>query len=70
MRMRMRAMMMVSIEDDDIMDGDEDDDVLKFTSVVDNVTTVHDHTYTVAFSLSVLIKCSICPSHQTLTRTP
>ena len=40
---------------------------MKFTHVVDNDTTVHDvHTYTVAF----LIKCSICPYHQTLTRTP
>ena len=38
--------------------------MLKFTHVVDNDTTVHDvHTYTVAFSPSVLIKCSIiCPS--------
>ena len=45
--------------------------VLKFTSVVDNDTTVHDvHTYTVASSPSVLIKCSMCPYHQTLTRTP
>ena len=44
--------------------------VLKFTHVVDNDTTGHDvHTYTVA-SPSVLIKCSICPYHQTLTRTP
>ena len=43
---------------------------LKFTLVVDNDTTVHDvHTYTVVFSPSVLIKCSICP-YQTLTRTP
>ena len=38
----------------------------KFTYVVDNDTTVHDvHTYTVAFSPSVLIKSSICPYHQT-----
>ena len=45
--------------------------VLKFTHVVDNDTQVHDvHTYTAAFSPSVLIKCSICPYHQTLTRTP
>ena len=45
--------------------------VLKFTHVVDNDTTVHDvHTYTVAFGPSVLIKCSICPYHQTLIRTP
>ena len=45
--------------------------VWKFTHVVENDTTVHDvHTYTVAFSPSVLIKCSICPYHQTLTRTP
>ena len=42
--------------------------VLKFTSVVDNDTTMHDvHTYTVAFSPSVLIKSSICPYHQTLS---
>ena len=33
--------------------------------------TVHDvHTNTVAFSPSVLIKCSICPYRQTLTSTP
>ena len=45
--------------------------VLKFTHVVDNDTTVHDvFTYTIAFSPSVLIKCSICPYHQTVTRTP
>ena len=45
--------------------------MLKFTSVVDNDTTVHDaHTYTVAFSPSILIKWSTCPYHQTLTRTP
>ena len=43
--------------------------VLKSTLVVDNDTTVHDvHTYTVAFSPSVLIKCSICSQHQTLMR--
>ena len=34
--------------------------VLKLTSVFDNDTTVHDvHTYTVAFSPSVLIQCDI-----------
>ena len=45
--------------------------VLKFTSVVGNDTTVHDvHTNTGAFSPSILIKCGICPHHQTLTRTP
>ena len=45
--------------------------VLKPRLVVDNDTTVHDvHTYAVAFSPSVLIKCGICPYHQTLTRTP
>ena len=45
--------------------------VLKFTSVVDDDTTVHDvHTNTVSFSLSVLIKCSICLHQQTLTLTP
>ena len=45
--------------------------LLKFTHVVDSDTTVHDvHTYTVAFSPSVLIKCCICPSRQTLSRTP
>ena len=45
--------------------------VIKFRPVVDNDTTVHAvHTYTVAFSPSVPIKCSICPYHQTLTRTP
>ena len=45
--------------------------VLKFTHVVENDTTVHDvHAYTVAFSPSVLIKCSIFLYHQTLTRTP
>ena len=44
---------------------------MKFTLVVDNGTTVHDvHTYTVAVSHAVLIKCSICSSHRTLTRTP
>ena len=44
--------------------------VLKFTSVGDNDTTVHDvHTYTVAFSSSVLNECRICPYHQSLTRT-
>ena len=38
--------------------------VLKSTLVVDDDTTVHDvHTYTVAFSPSVLIKCSICSYH-------
>ena len=45
--------------------------VLKPTHVLDNDTTVHgEHTKTVAFSPSVLIKCSICSYHQTLTRTP
>ena len=45
--------------------------LLKFTHVVDNDTTVHDvHADTVAFRPSVLIKCSICSYHQTLTRTP
>ena len=45
--------------------------VPKFTLVVDNDTTVHDaHKDTVAFSPSVLIKCSICSCPQTLTRTP
>ena len=44
--------------------------VYKSTHVVDNDTTVHDvHTNTVTFSPSVLIKCSICLYHQTLTRT-
>ena len=43
---------------------------MKFTHVVDNDTTVHDvHTYTVAFSPSVLVKCSVCPCHQLLMRT-
>ena len=38
--------------------------VFKSTLVVDNDTTVHDvHTCTVAFSPSVLIKCSICSYH-------
>ena len=46
-------------------------ELLKFTLVVDNDTTVHDvHTDTVAFSSSVPIMCSICSYHQTLTRTP
>ena len=37
---------------------------MKSTFVVDNATTVHDvHTYTVAFSPSVLTKCSICSAH-------
>ena len=45
--------------------------VLALTLVVDNDTTVHDvHSCTVAFSPSVLIKCSICSYHHTLTRTP
>ena len=45
--------------------------VLKYTSVVDNDTTVHGvHAYTVAFSPSVLIKCSSCPYHQSLRRAP
>ena len=44
--------------------------VLKFTYVVDNDTTVHGvHTNTVAFSPSVLIKCSICSGHP-LTHAP
>ena len=43
----------------------------KNTLVVDNDTTVHDaHTDTVAFSPTVMIKCSIRSGHQTLTRTP
>ena len=38
--------------------------VMKFRLVVDIVTTVHAvHTYTVAVSPSVLIKCSICSGH-------
>ena len=38
--------------------------VLKHTLVVDNDTTVHGvHTNAVAFSLSVLIKCSNCSYH-------
>ena len=45
--------------------------VLKSTLVVDHDTTVHGvHADTVAFSLSVLIKCSFCSYHQSLTRTP
>ena len=48
----------------------EDDNLLKFTPVVDNDTTLHGvHTDTVAFSPSVLIKCSICSCHQSLMRT-
>ena len=44
---------------------------LKFTLVVGNDTTLHRvHTDTVAFSHAVLIKCSICSDHQSLTRTP
>ena len=44
--------------------------MIKFRLVFDNDTTVHAvHTCTVAFSPSVLIKCSICPYHQTLTCT-
>ena len=44
--------------------------VLKFTHVVDKDTTVHGvHTHTVAFSPPILIKCAICPYHQSLTRT-
>ena len=46
-------------------------DVLKLTLVVDNDTTLHGaKTDTVAFILSVLIKCSICSYHQLVTRTP
>ena len=46
-------------------------DVLKLTLVVDNDTTLHGaYTDTVAFILSVLIKCSICSYHQLVTRTP
>ena len=38
---------------------------------VDHDTTLHGvHTDTVAFSPTVLIKCSICSYHQSLTRTP
>ena len=38
--------------------------LLKSTLVADNDTTVHGvHTNTVAFSPSVLIKCSICSNH-------
>ena len=44
---------------------------MKLTLVVDGEVTVHGlHTDTVAFSPPVLIKCSICSDHQTLTRTP
>ena len=41
--------------------------VLKSTFAVDNDSV---HTNTVAFGPSVLTKCSICPHHQTLARTP
>ena len=35
--------------------------LLKFTHVINNDTIMHAvHTYTLAFSPSVLIKCSIC----------
>ena len=45
--------------------------VLKFTVVVDDDTTLHDeHTDKVAFSPTVLIKCSICSCSHSLTRTP
>ena len=45
--------------------------MLKCIHVVDSVATVHDvHTYTVAFSPSVLIKCGVRSFHQSLTRTP
>ena len=45
--------------------------LMKFRPVVDNDTTVHaTHAHTVAFSPPVLMKCSICPYHQTLTRAP
>ena len=44
---------------------------LKFTFVVNSDTQLHGvHTDTVAFSPSVLIKCSICSCRQSLTRTP
>ena len=44
---------------------------MKFALVVNNDTTLHGvQTDTVAFSSSVLIKCSICAFHQLLTRTP
>ena len=44
---------------------------LKFTLVFNNDTPLHGvHTNTVAFSPSVLIKCSICSCRQSLTRTP
>ena len=39
--------------------------VIKSRHVVDNDTTVH-----VVHASTVLIKCSNCPHHQTLTRTP
>ena len=39
--------------------------------MLSTMTSMHAvHTHTVAFSPSVLIKCSIFPYHQTLTRTP
>ena len=44
--------------------------VLKSTLVFDTDTTVHGvHTDTVAFSPSVLVECSFCSYHQSLTRT-
>ena len=44
---------------------------MKITLLVDNDTKLHGvQTDTVAFSPSVMIKCSISSSHQSLTRTP
>ena len=44
---------------------------MKFTLVVDNDTTLHGvQTDTVAFSPTVLIKCSICSYPHSLMRTP
>ena len=46
-------------------------ELLKFTPVVVNDTTLHGvHTDTTAFSPSVLIMCTICSYQQSLTRTP
>ena len=43
---------------------------LKFTSVVDSDTTLHDvHSDTVGFSSSVLIRCSTCSYHQSDARS-
>ena len=45
---------------------------MKFTFVVDNGTTLHGvYADAVAFSPTLLIKCSICSYYyQSLTRTP